>query len=129
MKKLIRITNPNATVWMVANTTEFLDFITEAVAKAPVQPVEMTTFEVGKVPFDELPENIQQEVKQTLKAYNRCGVYYEMNLFHASTGTCIRARYSPDHFVCGDYYAKDIYTEEERRQNYFESFGSWPVHI
>lgn len=129
IKNLIRLTNPNDTVWMVANTTEFLAYLKEAVAQAPVQPVEMTTFEVGKVPFDDLPEAIQKEVKNTLKAYKRCTVYYEMNQFHASVGSCIRARYAPDHFVCGDYYATDIYTKEERRQNFYESFGYYPVHI
>ena len=33
---------------------------------------------------------------------------------------------SPDHEYIGAYYAKDIYTEEERILNYCEEFHSYP---
>ncbi len=82
------------------------------------------TFEVGKMPLEKLPSAVQQEVKRTLKAFRRCGVTYEYGEFHVSTGCCIKAKYNYDHFVCGEYKADEVYTAEERRQNYIEVFGN-----
>lgn len=80
-------------------------------------------FEVGTMPLDSLPDDIQNEVKSTLKAYDNVSVVYENFKFSASVGVCLKSRYNFDHFVCGKYAAKDIYTDEERRANYKEVFG------
>lgn len=80
-------------------------------------------FEVGTMPLDSLPEDIQNEVKSTLKAYNNVSVVYENFKFSTSVGVCIKSHYNFDHFVCGRYAAEDVYTEEERRANYKEVFG------
>lgn len=79
-------------------------------------------FEVGKMPLSELPEEVQSKVKSILKAYNRVNVVFEYNEFHVSTSTCIKSSYNYDHFVCGRYNADEVYTPEERRQNYIECF-------
>ena len=79
-------------------------------------------FEVGKMPLSELPEEVQSEVKSILKAYDRVNVVFEYNEFHVSASTCIKSSYNYDHFVCGRYNADEVYTPEERRQNYIECF-------
>lgn len=82
------------------------------------------TFEVGKMPLDKLPEEVQQKVKRILKAFRRCNVIYEYGEFHVFTGYCIKAKYNFDHFACGEYKADEVYTAEERYQNYIEVFGN-----
>lgn len=79
-------------------------------------------FEVGKMPLSELPEEVQSEVKSILKTYSRVNVVFEYNEFHVSASTCIKSSYNYDHFVCGRYNADEVYTPEERRQNYIECF-------
>lgn len=81
-------------------------------------------FEVGKMPLSELPEEVQNEAKSILKAYNSVNVVFEYNEFHVSASTCIKSSYNFDHFVCGRYNADEVYTQEERRQNYIECFGN-----
>lgn len=81
-------------------------------------------FEVGKMPLSELPEEVQNEAKSILKAYNSVNVVFEYNEFHVSASTCIKSSYNFDHFVCGRYNANEVYTPEERRQNYIECFGN-----
>lgn len=84
------------------------------------------TFEVGDMPLNELPEDIQVKVKDILKVFPRCTVTYEYGKFTASASSCIKASYHYDHFVCGTYTDKEVYTIEERRQNYREAFGENP---
>lgn len=74
--------------------------------------------------FNELPETIQSEIKETLKAYDKVDVYFENGEYHF--GLVIKNHYATDHKVIGTYYAKDIYTEEERIVNYANEFQSYP---
>ena len=87
---------------------------------------EFTSFEVGTVNLEELPENTQKEVKSILKAFDEVTVTYERSQFTVSTGTFISAHYPTDHFVCGTYYQKKVYTPEERKTNFLEEFGYLP---
>lgn len=73
----------------------------------------------------ELPGNIQLKIRNTLKAYDRVDVYYENGMYRF--GLCIKKTYAPDHEVIGTYYAKDIFTEEERIINYVEAFHDYPI--
>ena len=77
--------------------------------------------------FYYLPEEIQEEVRSVLKVFPKCTVVYEYGKFEVNTGTAIKTKYGKDHFVYGIYLDKDIYTIEERRNNYRESFGSNPM--
>lgn len=86
-------------------------------------------YEAGKVPFDMLPEDIQNKAKSTLKAFDQVTVEYENGQFHVSTGYCIRASYGYDHTVCGYYKADELFTKEERRQNFIEVFGYAPAYL
>lgn len=87
---------------------------------------EYEVFEQTQMPLASLPAEVQAEVKSRLKAYSRCNVVFEYNRFTVSCGVCIKSHYNYDHFVCGEYKADEVYTLEERRQNYFDSFGYAP---
>lgn len=80
-------------------------------------------FDALNMPLEKLPEDVQLKVKEVLKCYDRCSVVHEYREFNVSVGTAIKKHYNHDHFVCGYYHAADVYTEEERRQNYIEAFG------
>ena len=87
---------------------------------------ECEVFEQTQMPLTSLPADVQTKVKDILKAYSRVNVVFEYGKFDVSTSVCVKAKYNYDHFVCGRYNADEVYTKEERRQNYFESFGYAP---
>lgn len=74
--------------------------------------------------FNELPNEIQEYVKNTLCAYDKVDVWFENGRY--TFGICLRSKYALDHEYVGTYYAKDIYTDEERIVNYCEQFHSYP---
>ena len=122
----IRISNANGIFYCTSftNTTDiFLNFANECAKQRPELNTVIEVFKVAKMPFEKLPEEVQTEVKSILKAFSQCNVVYEYGKFHASASTCIKSDYNFDHFVCGHYLASEIYTPEERRQNYIEVFG------
>lgn len=90
---------------------------------------DIQVFKPDTMKLDDLPEKVQAEAKDVLKAYNRVNVIYEYSTWHVSASICVKSSYGYDHFFAGTYYAKDVYTEEERRQNFFEAFGYQPYKI
>lgn len=84
---------------------------------------EAEIYQPGAFPFDLLPEDVKHEAMETLKAYEQVTVEYGNEHFHVSAGCYIAASYPFDHCVFGTYYAKDVYTEEQRRANFREVFG------
>ena len=75
--------------------------------------------------FEELPADVQAEVKRVLRAYDECPVTYEYGRYDVGGGICIKKNYAPDHEFVGVYYADDVFTEEERIINYAESFHEY----
>lgn len=73
-----------------------------------------------------LPSEVQEKVKNTLKAYNEVSVIFEDGRYNVTTGTLIKASYSNDHKVIGRYKADEVFTEEEMIINYIEEFKSYP---
>lgn len=104
-------------------TKKMTELIDEAINQQPERNVSYKVFKSGEMPLEELPESVQAQVKSVLRAYPRCMVTYEYGKFSASTGYCIKSSYNFDHYVAGTYLDSDVYTEEERKQNYIEEFG------
>lgn len=73
--------------------------------------------------FEDFDEEVKAKIKEVLRAYDKVYVTYENGKFQVSTFIGIRSSYSEDHFFCGEYKAKEIYTFEERKQNFIEVFG------
>ena len=77
--------------------------------------------------FEQLQEEVQDEVKDILKAYDRVSVTFENGTYHVSQNDCLKATYASDYEVIGYYKDVDIFTEEERIINYVESFHDYPA--
>lgn len=76
--------------------------------------------------FEELPKEVQEKVKEILKAYNTVSVTFENGKYHYG-GYCLKNSYASDYEFIGDYKADEIFTKEERIINYVESFHTYPI--
>lgn len=74
-----------------------------------------------------LPSEVVEEVKDTLKAFDRCYVNFYSGEYHVSVGIALKATYEPDEKVIGTYYAKEVFTPEERMLNYINEFQDYPI--
>lgn len=129
MNDMIKITciDGNSFIPSMDHTTKKMtELIDEAIKQHPERSVSYKVFKPGKMPLEELPELIQTQVKSVLRVYPRCTVTYENSKFSVSTCTCVRSTYDWDHFVAGVYKDNEVYTLEERRQNFKEEFGYAP---
>ena len=77
--------------------------------------------------LNSLPINVQDQVKDTLKAYDHVNVWFSNGEYHVSSGCFIAAVYASDDKFIGTFNAKDIYTDNERIINYVESFHDYPI--
>lgn len=124
MKQMIKAFQPlnGNTIYVVCNdnnVSKMLELFAECGG-------ECISFSVGEVPLDKLPDEIQAEVKECLRVFNEAHVTYENREFHVSTSVCLCAHYADDHFVCGTYKARDVYTPEQRKKIFIEEFGYSP---
>jgi hypothetical protein len=83
-------------------------------------------YPISKEDFNKLPLEIQKQCKDTLRAYNEITVTYYNGKYHASTAYGIQAKYPKDYKYIGVVYQEDMYTLEERTQNYIEEFHDYP---
>lgn len=77
--------------------------------------------------FNTLPKEIQDKVKNTLKAYDEAHVTYENGAYKVSVGVALTATYAPDFKVIGTISANEIYTQDERIENYINVFQDYPI--
>ena len=131
-KSMIKVINTttNAIVYLVTpihNIKAMCDLLDESNAK--YTPNKYAVIESGNMNLADLPEEVQIKVKETLKMYDQTHVYFEYNEFSESPHSCLKAHYNHDHFFCGTYYAKDVYTAEERKVHLAElnsyDFPEW----
>lgn len=74
-----------------------------------------------------LPKDIVTEIKNTLRAYDRCTVKYMYGEYSVSTSSCLLAEYPSDYKVVGDVFKEDIFTDKEKIENYINTFKSYPA--
>lgn len=77
--------------------------------------------------FNELPMEVKEQIRETLKAYNEVNVWFEYGEYHVMPGACLKASYGADHKVIGTYKAKEVFTEAQRIENYINEFNSYPM--
>ena len=77
--------------------------------------------------YRNLPNEVQEKVKKWLMVYDKTFVVYENGQYNVSSGVCLKAHYSNDHKVIGEYTAKEIFTDTERIENYINVFYSYPI--
>lgn len=78
--------------------------------------------------LEELPVEVQAEIKDTLTAYNDVSVVYENGGYHVVAAIGIKSEYAPDHKFIGTYTADEIYTEDEQIINYVKNFHYYPIN-
>lgn len=121
---MIHFTNNENTVdlWLACPEENALA-IAEKFKKLSNETISAKIYEVGSVPFEDLPEAVKDDIKNILKTYHTVYVHFECGHFHTGAWYGIKASYPADYFVVGEYKDTEIYTLEERRQNYIEVFG------
>lgn len=77
--------------------------------------------------FDSLPESVRAEVMEILMSYDKVNVVFEYGEYDVMVGCVLTSEYAPDHRFVGTFAAKDFYTDEQRIENYCNSFASYPV--
>lgn len=110
MNDMIKITYIDGTNFLTSldyTTEKMTELIDESSKQMPERKLSYKVFKSGEMPLEELPEPIQAQVKSVLRAYPR-------------------STYNWDHFVAGMYKDNEVYTLEERRQNFKEEFGYAP---
>ena len=97
--------------WVVKNTKGQIVMKTE----------ETELMEVKAVYYGKL-KDIVEDVKRTLKCYDETYITYEYGEYKEMPMIGIYKEYAPDHKFIGSVRAKDIYTLEERIENYESEF-------
>lgn len=77
-----------------------------------------------KVLFNELPKEVQEEVRGILKAYDNVNVWYENGEY--SFVDAIKKEYASDHKFIGNYKKSDVFSEKEQIENYINVFHAFP---
>ena len=124
MRVLFRVTNSDSTMYTTCpeeNASKLKELFEECDAE-----VEVFNY---PVPLEALPEETQAKAKDILKAFSDVSVTYENRQFTVSASIGLYAQYAYDHMVCGRYRQEEVYTKEERRQNFIEEFGYAPCHL
>lgn len=83
---------------------------------------------MNRTNFNELPQDVQNKIKATLHVYDKAHVVYEYGEYHVSSGICLKAEYAADHKFIGTYTAEELFTEEERIENYINTFNDYPAN-
>lgn len=126
---IIKFTNENGTTWIAIQNGEaekFVELVNNVNKAQGNNAPKSKIFKAGQVALEELPEETQQEVRDTLRAFDECYVEYFNNQWYVSTCIVLLAKYPRDQFTAGTYKAKEVYTKEQRRQNFIEEFGYAP---
>lgn len=81
---------------------------------------------ISKDQLAKFPAHVIEQAMSTLRAFKEVTISYEYDEYSVSTANCLKAHYNSDHKVFGIVRAVDVYTEDERTQNYIECFHDYP---
>jgi hypothetical protein len=70
--------------------------------------------------IDQLPTNVQDEVRRTLTAYDEAIVERRNGSFTSVGGHCLDASSKPTDFAVFRFVKDDVYTKEEQARHYKE---------
>ena len=76
--------------------------------------------------FETLPEHIKEDIRNTLKAYDKCYVNFQNGEYKVTIAIGILSEYPKDFKVIGTIHNHDIYSREERIENYINEFMGYP---
>ena len=74
-----------------------------------------------------LSEEDKKKAMNILKIYDKVYIYIEDGVYHITTNIFIKSSYSSDHKFLGEIKVDEVYSLEERTENYIESFHDYPI--
>lgn len=77
--------------------------------------------------YNDLPERVREEIKRVCKVYDKAYVTYENGEYKTSSMIGITNGYAPDHKFIGVYNVEEVFTEDERTENYINVFYAYPI--
>ena len=75
--------------------------------------------------INELPREIQSEIKELLREYEDVTLWFENGRYKYDLLN--KTKYMSNQEYIGRYYARDVFTGEERIVNYCEQFHNYPI--
>jgi hypothetical protein len=81
---------------------------------------------MNRTAIEQFPAEVQEQILGTLRAFDEVSITFYGGRYWVVSGHCLMGKYPADYKAYGVYYAKDIYTEDERIQNYIEGFHDYP---
>lgn len=103
MSNVLFVYNVNGEKRHMICPREMAEFMASNATNGLMKLTECKICSRSRVSLEELPEEVQEEVKSTLNAFNQANVVYEYGRYHVTAGFGIKHFYAPDHFVCGTY--------------------------
>lgn len=88
-----------------------------------------TAYKQKEMPFSELPDEVQNEIRSELECFNEVTVTFENGKFKCSSSIIVRKKYPVDFFVVGYWKTDDIFSKEEQRTNFLKNFGYIPHYL
>lgn len=73
-----------------------------------------------------LPKETVENIKETLKAYDKCNVIFENGKYNVRTGYCLQSSYAEDYKFIGEFSKDEVFTKREQIINYIEEFQCFP---
>ena len=83
---------------------------------------------MNRTEFNQLPQDVQDKIISILHVYDKAYVDYENGSYKVSPNVCLTATYAEDFKVIGTYTAEELFTEEERIENYINTFNDYPAN-
>lgn len=102
----------------------FLESLKTTIESAGIEKVEVLNW--NELELKDYPNEVREEIIDTLKVYDKVYVTYEGVEYKISSGFGIRGSYPRDYFICGEYSASEVFTKQERTENFIEKFGYKP---
>lgn len=77
--------------------------------------------------LNSLPENVQHQVCENLRIFDKVYVTYENGSYRVSSSVVLKKHYAEDYKVIGTLDAVDVYSPEDRLLIYVEENHSYPI--
>lgn len=77
--------------------------------------------------FKKLSTDVQNEVKEVLKAFDECHLTFENGEYKVSHCLSLKDKYASDYKLVATFHKNDIFTKKEQIINYVESFHEYPI--
>ena len=102
---IIRVRNSKGEGWLpvAESSAESMAASYKKILRQSEPGTEAEVYKSGRVPFADLPADVQKKVAEILDAFTECYVEYSLGQFTASAALALRSSYPQDDFLAGAY--------------------------